>query len=272
MLEKIMLKKCVRTISSISVAVSCIFLSGCASNSIQSTPEYQNPPVAVKEKMKSVMPSFEPWLVEVEQKFGLIGEPLSDADVDWARRLGIRNINNIRIYRTEFFPMPQDGELLSDLELLGWGSPHEDARNMGYTIFMRPETDTPKTRSEQLALIYIMENMGRSRFLYRNLIEQRSLELKDRPIWIEAQKLSKCAVIDGKIGFGCTVFGTKPINHKQMEKDRQVAEKARKEAEKAQKEEDKKQEKIRKEFSEIQKDNLMLKELENEGKNSKTQK
>ena len=255
-----MLKQCIRNIS---IAVSCMFLFGCASNSIQSTPEYHNPPAALKEKMKSVMPSYEPWLAEVEQKFAIIGELPSESDLDWAKRLGIKNINNIRIYKTEFFPMPQDGELLSDLELLGWGSPHEDARTMGYTIFIRPETDTPKLRAEKIAEIYIMENMGRSKFLYRNLIEQRSLDLKDRPIWIESQKLTKCAVINGKVGFGCSVFGTKPINHKQMEKERLANEKIRKESEKA----EKKQEQIKKEFQEIQKDNLLLKEIEQDKRN-----
>ncbi len=259
-----------KQLKNVSIAVSCLFLFGCASNEIKSTPEYHNPPAAVREKMKSVMPSFEPWVAEVEQKFALISEIPAASDLDWARRLGIRNVDNIRIYRTEFFPMPQDGELLNDLELLGWGSPHEDARNMGYTIFIRPENDTQQVRVQQIAEIYLMENIGRSRFLYRTLVEQRSLDEKDRPINIEAKKLAKCAVIDGKIGFGCSVSGTKPVNHNQMEKQRQEEQKIKKEVEKAQKIEAEKEAKIKKEFSEIQKDNLLLKEIEQDKNSQKT--
>jgi len=230
------------------VAASGILLSGCASNSIESTPEYTSPPAALKEKMKSVMPNYEPWVAEVEKKFSTIGESISQADLEWADRLGIQNTNNIRIVKTEYFPMPQDGELLKDLELLGWGSPYEDARNMGYTIFIRPDRDTPKTRAEQLALIYIMENMGRSRFLYRSLVEQRMASEDDRPIMLEAKKLAKCAPLkNGKSTYSCKFTGTKPANQKAMEE--------------AKKEQDKAIEQRKNDLETIKKNNLLEQEI-----------
>jgi hypothetical protein len=234
----------------------CLILSACV-NTIKSTPEYHSPPAALKEKMKSVMPSFEPWIYDTERRFAATGEMPSGNDIDWAKRLNIKNIDNIRIVKTEFFPMPQDSQLLSDLEFLGWGSPYENTRNMGYTIFIRPEQDSEKVRAEQIALIYLMENMGRSRFLYRSLVEQRSLDAADQPLLIEAKKLATCAVINGKVAFTCSVLGTKPKNHAEFEK-------ARKEAEKAQKLEQDKRDKLRKEFQHLQKDNLLLDEIKNE--------
>ncbi len=237
--------------------IACCFALGACSSTIKSTPEYNNPPAALKEKMKSVMPNFEPWVYDTEKKFSTIGEALKDDDLDWAKRLNIKNIDNIRIVKTEFFPMPQDSQLLSDLEFLGWGSPAENARNMGYTIFIRPDQNEPKVRAEQIALVYLMEGMGRTRFLYRSLVEQRSLDAPDQPLLIEAKKLAKCAVINGKVAITCSILGTKPQNHKEFEK-------ARQEAEKIKKSEKDKQDKVRKEFEMLQKDNLMLQDIKNE--------
>ncbi len=250
----------IKNISYLTIVLATIQLVGCASNPVDSTPQYHNPPAAIKEKMKSIMPIYEPWIGEVEEKFADKGELPTQQDIDWAKQLGIKNINKIRIIKTEYFPMPQDGELFRELELLEWGSPYEDVRNMGYIIFVRPANDSPKIRAEQIALISIMEDIGRSRFLYRYLVEQRAdLSKERRPLILQSNQLAKCAPINKtRFNLGCRFGGIKSEHQQQFEEEQKKAEKSRK---KALKEEEEKEKRFKNEINNLQKDNLLEQEI-----------
>lgn len=174
---------------------------------------YNQPPAALKEKMKMIYPAFDSWQQNVQQQFAGRGMPLSGDDLAWANTLGITGVQNIRIIESDYFPMPNSGFLIDELERLNWGSPYEDARNMGYSIFIRAKSNTPQQRAKQLALIHIMEKMGDSRFNYRRLIEQRMIaDIKDQPIEKMAAQLQQCKRNAlGKLSVSCYIFGMKPM-------------------------------------------------------------
>lgn len=189
-------------------------LSACSNvNYIESNREYDQPPAAVREKLKMFMPMYEAWLNSTIVEYNKYGTPLSEQDVQWAKTLGIQNISQIKIVRRDFFPMPDNLFLSDELERVGMGSPYEDARNMGYLIFIRPDFDTPQTRAHQLAKIYLMEKLGAARFIYRQLSEMRMVQdKKDQPLNIEASRLVKCLPENGKITLACKIGGNRPEN------------------------------------------------------------
>jgi hypothetical protein len=91
-------------------------LAGCMVVDQRETGEMQpldQPPAAVRIKIDRFYPRVRAWYDAVEARYLPLGQALTPQEMDDARRLGVLQLQDVRVVVLELFPMPEDMDLRS---------------------------------------------------------------------------------------------------------------------------------------------------------------
>ena len=120
------------------------------------------------------------------------GRKLNPAETQYARALGIKHPENIRIKYQFRFPKPKDKQLLAEFNRLGFGSFFEGGRTNGYGIFIKSYFPNKKSIiHHELVHIKQMEDRGLDLFIKQYLEEAMTYDYFDIPLEVEAFKQTK---------------------------------------------------------------------------------
>lgn len=150
-------------------------------------PLLDQPPAAVRIKLERFYPRVRAWYNAVEGRYLPLGRPLAAHEMDDARRLGLRQPQDVRVVVLEAFPMPEDVEFREEAERHGLGSSMEAGRTMGHAILLKPwAADDPTALRHELVHVVQMDRLGREGFLRRYLLELEMLGYARSPLELEA--------------------------------------------------------------------------------------
>lgn len=175
------------TLGTVLVALS---FSGCMMVRKPSAEEMRlldAPPAAVSAKINRFFPRVRAWYDAVETQYAPQGRPLTVAETDMARRLGVARPAELRVVVLENFPMPADAELRAEAEAYGLGSPFEGGRTHGSVILLKPDLAGNSTvLRHEFVHVAQQDRMGRDAFLRRYLVEMEILGYARSPLELEA--------------------------------------------------------------------------------------
>lgn len=150
-------------------------------------PSPEEPPAAVRLKLKRFYPRVRAWYDAVETRCLPLGRPLTAQEMDDARRLGVLRPQDVRVVVLNAFPMPEDAELRAEAERHGLGSRTEAGRTMGHAILLKAwALDAPTVLRHELVHVAQMDRLGREGFLRRYLMELEMLGYAGSPLELEA--------------------------------------------------------------------------------------
>ena len=174
----------------VSVLIILSLISGCAFVRKPSKEELllmDNPPVQIKEKINLLLPKAISWYAAEENKLLSKGRSLTDKEKTFARRVGVKRVNNIRIVIEQNFPMPTDEILLQKARKYGFGSSYEGGRTMGYAILLKPQYKSDsKVIFHELIHVSQIERLGREKFIKRYITEMEIVGYSRSPLELEA--------------------------------------------------------------------------------------
>lgn len=134
------------------------------------------------------------WLTQQETRLFPRGRPLSAAETDLARRMGVQHPEQVRVLILTEFPVPSDPALARDARSFGYGSPQEGGRTMGYLILVKPRyVDESWLLAHELVHVGQQERLGSAAFIRRYLLELRVLGYRRSPLELEANHLMRQA-------------------------------------------------------------------------------
>ena len=115
------------------------------------------------------------------------GRQLTKDEAEYAKQLGIKHPEKIRITHQWRFPKPLDEALLVEFNQLGFGSLLEGGRTNGYGIFIKPYFPN-KSAIIRHELVHVKqaESMGLRPFTRQYLIEAMTYDYFDIPLETEA--------------------------------------------------------------------------------------
>jgi len=159
-------------------------------NSVNATPSddpRQNNPAAVAEKVERLLPVVFEWYTRTERQLLPQGRPLSPAEQQRARELGVLEPDKVRVVVLQTFPLPEQEAVRQEAVKHGFGSPDEGGRTHGYLIMVKPEyKDNSILLSHELVHVAQLDRMGREAFLREYLTELETLGYAKAPLELEA--------------------------------------------------------------------------------------
>ncbi|MBI3896924.1 MAG: hypothetical protein HY308_01350 [Gammaproteobacteria bacterium] len=145
------------------------------------------PPAAVVAKIDRFLPPALNWYNQIEAQLLPQGRPLSAAEVDSARQLGVAHPEKVRVVVLDTFPMPEDPELRANAERYGMGNHSENGRAIGYAIMLKPQyKDEPTLLRHELVHVGQHDRLGRTAFIRRYLVEMEMMGYARSPLELEA--------------------------------------------------------------------------------------
>ena len=131
-----------------------------------------SPPPDVIAKVDNLSAKALAFMEQVETTYWRRGRPLSEAELRFARSIGIKNTSGIRIVVLEDLPMPDDPDLRKAAQSYGMGSWLEGARTLGSVIFLKPRyASSDEVVSHELVHVAQFERLGRERMIRRYILE-----------------------------------------------------------------------------------------------------
>jgi len=175
----------------------CLVVSACAIVRAPTRDELaalDNPPADVAAKVDGLFARALAWYDAIEAELLPQGRPLTDAEQDKARQLGVIQPERVRVVILEPFPLPEDPELLEAARSYGLGSRLEGGRTIGQVIMLKPRyRDSSTILAHELIHVTQHDRLGRAAFLRRYLVELEMMGYARAPLELEAYSRQNAA-------------------------------------------------------------------------------
>ena len=174
----------------IIIALMFVFMSGC-------TLHHKSPmsKVEVTQKVDNLMDEVYKFAHKSELYAQQHGRKLTPNEVNYAKSLGIKHPEKIRVFMTKELPVPENKEVLKGFKELGYDSAFVAGVTYGYGIFIKPSWlpkwlyDTDAILAHELVHVRQVEEAQNYKvFLRRYLIQAFSYEYFAMPYENEAFK------------------------------------------------------------------------------------
>lgn len=117
-----------------------------------------------------------------------LGQPLNEAQIAIARKVGVAQPNKIRIMEVDSLPFPEDSELRHLAQTNGLLSPNMAGLTLGYGIYIRQGQSSNRLLSHEFRHVYQYEQTGSlSAFIPIYLHQLYSVGYADAPFEIDAR-------------------------------------------------------------------------------------
>ncbi|MCX9157312.1 hypothetical protein OPU71_14380 [Niveibacterium sp. 24ML] len=179
----------------VATGVALLLLAACGGPQwVRLTPEEQQklatPGIRINAIAEQATPVVAELLARTEAEVLAAGRPLSDAERELARSLGVAAPEKVRIEVRQRFPMPEDPRLLEIARELGliFGTDEEAGRTQGYAILVKPGfTESRRVISHELVHVAQYERLGGvAPYARQYLIEMLALGYGRSPLEQEA--------------------------------------------------------------------------------------
>lgn len=179
----------------VTIGVALLLLTACGGQQwVRLTPEEQQklatPGIRINAITEQATPVVADLLARTEAEVLAAGRPLSDAERDIARSLGVAAPEKVRIEVRQHFPMPEDPRLINVARELGliFGTDEEAGRTQGYAILVKPGfADSRRVISHELVHVAQYERLGGvTPYARQYLIEMLALGYGRAPLEQEA--------------------------------------------------------------------------------------
>lgn len=141
------------------------------------------PPELLAEVEPLIQPSIDFTLANQQLAFEQ-GKVLSAEQKQLAQRIGIQDIDKIRVLYVDDFPLPEDKKLLALAKKIGIDSPYTAGFTYGYGIFIRKGKDF--VLPHELIHVRQFEKLGIEAFLKRYMLELAVMGYRAAPLEVEA--------------------------------------------------------------------------------------
>ncbi|WP_374513536.1 hypothetical protein [Niveibacterium sp.] len=179
----------------VTIGVALLLLTACGGQQwVRLTPEEQQklatPGIRINAITEQATPVVADLLARTEAEVLAAGRPLSDAERDIARSLGVAAPEKVRIEVRQHFPMPEDPRLINVARELGliFGTDEEAGRTQGYAILVKPGfAESRRVISHELVHVAQYERLGGvTPYARQYLIEMLALGYGRAPLEQEA--------------------------------------------------------------------------------------
>ncbi len=179
----------------VAIGVALLLLTACGGQQwVRLTPEEQQklatPGIRITAIAEQATPVVADLLARTEAEVLAAGRPLSDAERDIARSLGVAAPEKVRVEVRQHFPMPEDPLLINVARELGliFGTDEEAGRTQGYAILVKPGfAESRRVISHELVHVAQYERLGGvTPYARQYLIEMLALGYGRAPLEQEA--------------------------------------------------------------------------------------
>ena len=140
-------------------------------------------------KPDALLPRAIAWCRATERRLLPQGRSLTADETRFARRIGIRSPERVRVIVRGAFPMPTDPDLVAAASHYGFGGPSEGGRTIGHAILVKPVyADNVTVISHELVHVAQIDRMGLDAFIERYLREVISTGYWQAPLEREARE------------------------------------------------------------------------------------
>jgi len=109
--------------------------------------------------LRTLLPKAVAWAEQQSEQIGRFGEPLTDEELLLASRMGVANPRRIRVLTVADVPRPEDPALLAFAESVGFLDREANGLTLGYGIFVRSGTRTPRLISHECRHVFQYEQL-----------------------------------------------------------------------------------------------------------------
>ena len=151
-------------------------------------------------QFESLLPFAIAWAKAQETHILQSGESLSEDDKQFARRIGVREIERVRLLRVDAIPFPQDEVLGKVAREIGFISPHTLGMALRFGIFVRDDIwrdDVWRDHgiiAHELVHTAQYERLGFDEFLRAYLTQCLTVGYANSPLELEAIEVSTRAI------------------------------------------------------------------------------
>ncbi len=121
-----------------------------------------------------------------EKKALAEGVELTANEKKIAERIGIKNIDKIRVMYVKEFPFPQDKQLAELARTIGFDSPFMGGFTYGYGVYIREGRYDRELIVHELVHVKQYEEMGIAAFMDRYMLELAVMGYRNAPLEVEA--------------------------------------------------------------------------------------
>lgn len=147
-----------------------------------------NPPAAIKQQQDTYAPLILDWINRTEAQLLLEGRPLTEKEVEMARKLGVVHPEQVRVIVRKTFPQPTHPQLLALPAITDLARPEVGGLTLGYAILLKPRFSKRRwILAHELMHVVQQERMGRMEFLRRYIAEHELMPGR-LPLELEAHK------------------------------------------------------------------------------------
>lgn len=111
---------------------------------------------------------------------GSSGRHLNDDEVEWAKLVGVKDTDRVKIVNVEEMPKPP--EQLKELSLKHLNLKHAAGLTIGWTIFIKDTYYSRKLVQHELRHVYQIESLGLKDFLMKYVEEVMTIGYHDCPL------------------------------------------------------------------------------------------
>ena len=149
----------------------------------------KTPPPHIKQRIDTLLPKVVAWYTQAQKHLRSKGRVLSPKERIFAKSLGIKQINRIRIVTVDAFPQPEDAQLQEAAKRYGFDSPYAGGLTLGHTVLIKKDfLQNPVIVPHELVHVAQVERMGLKSFLRRYLTELEVVGYRKNTLEIEAYK------------------------------------------------------------------------------------
>ncbi|GGX54628.1 eCIS core domain-containing protein [Saccharospirillum salsuginis] len=128
------------------------------------------------------------WVEEAEANTLTVGRKLSDAEIELAKSLSVKNPERIRVLVTSDFPVPSNKDLYTAFQNHGFVFADSAGMTLGHAVFIKPEhEDDIQLLAHEFAHVAQAEAHGLRSFLVSYLAGLKMYGYMDSPLESEAR-------------------------------------------------------------------------------------
>ena len=114
------------------------------------------------------------------------GIRLTLSEQNIANKIGIKDVDKIRILYVDKFPFPEDEKLAEFARTTGLDSPFVEGFTYGYAIYIKNGAYSRELIAHELIHVQQYEKLGIEKFMSRYLIELAMMGYRNAPLEVEA--------------------------------------------------------------------------------------
>ena len=164
----------------LTTVIVSVLLFGCSNKAeLLNSP----PPELLAQVEPYIKPAIE-YAKENEKEALENGSELTANEKKLARKIGIKNVDKIRVMYVNEFPFPKDKHLAELARSIGFDSPFMGGFTFGYGVYIRNGEE--QLLAHELIHVRQYENMGIDAFMTRYMLELAVMGYRSAPLEVEA--------------------------------------------------------------------------------------